>query len=247
MLCFACIETTNGGLPSKRALPRLPEVTHHKNAMSLCYAVLVDGGFIKRKLGNAANPMTAEAAEVFISAVVSHPALSDLRLHRVYFYDAAPLTDKVQKPLGGPLIDYSLEPAAKRNQTLHQQLPRLDNLALRMGELTHNGWRIRPSKFKNGAQQVEVGHDDLLPAIQQKGVDMRIGLDIAALTLKKIAQVIVLVTGDSDFVPAMKFARREGARLYLVTMGHGVKDAMLEHADLLLDVPYQRPPRVSAT
>jgi len=244
---LASIETTNGGLPSKRALPRLPEVTYYKNAMSLCYAILVDGGFIKRKLGNAANPMTAEAAEVFISAVINHPALSSLRLHRVYFYDAAPLTEKVQKPLGGPLVDYALEPTAKRNQTLHQQLPRLDNFALRMGELTHNGWQIRPAKLKNGAERIEVEHDDLLPAIQQKGVDMRIGLDIAALTLKKIAQVIVLVTGDSDFVPAMKFARREGARLYLVTIGHGVKGTMLEHADLLLDVPYQKPPRGNTT
>ena len=40
---------------------------------------------------------------------------------------------------------------------------------------------------------------------------MRVGLDIASLTLKKQVEVIVLVTGDSDFVPAMKFARREGA------------------------------------
>ena len=36
---------------------------------------------------------------------------------------------------------------------------------------------------------------------------MRVGLDIASLTLKKQVEVIVLVTGDSDFVPAMKFAR----------------------------------------
>lgn len=66
---------------------------------------------------------------------------------------------------------------------------------------------------------------------------MRIGLDIAALTLKKIVQIVVLVSGDSDFVPAMKFARREGTRLYLVPLKHGVKDTMHEHADLVLDVP----------
>ena len=49
---------------------------------------------------------------------------------------------------------------------------------------------------------------------------MRVGLDIASLTLKKQVDVIVLVTGDSDFVPAMKFARCEGAQLFLVTLGH---------------------------
>lgn len=69
---------------------------------------------------------------------------------------------------------------------------------------------------------------------------MRIGLDIAALTMKRHAEVIVLVSGDSDFVPAMKFARREGAQLFLVTFGHGVRAEMLEHADLVLDLTTER-------
>ena len=64
---------------------------------------------------------------------------------------------------------------------------------------------------------------------------MRIGLDIASLTLKHQIQVVVLVTADSDFIPAMKFARREGAQLFLVTLGHGVKEEMREHADLVVD------------
>ncbi|MCY3544387.1 MAG: NYN domain-containing protein [Chloroflexi bacterium] len=33
---------------------------------------------------------------------------------------------------------------------------------------------------------------------------MRIGLDIASITLKRQADTIVLVSGDSDFVPAAK-------------------------------------------
>jgi len=47
------------------------------------------------------------------------------------------------------------------------------------------------------------------------------------------------VAGDSDFVPAMKFARREGAQLFLVTLGHSVRAEMLEHSDLVLDVSTQ--------
>ena len=66
---------------------------------------------------------------------------------------------------------------------------------------------------------------------------MRLGLDIAAITLKGHADVFVLVAGDSDFVPAMKFARREGAQLFLVTLGHAVRADMLEHSDLVLEVP----------
>jgi uncharacterized LabA/DUF88 family protein len=83
---------------------------------------------------------------------------------------------------------------------------------------------------------MQITADNLVPNVHQKGVDMRVGLDIASLTLKKHVEVIVLVTGDSDFVPAMKFARREGAQLFLVTLGHPVTDEMSEHADLLLEI-----------
>ena len=65
---------------------------------------------------------------------------------------------------------------------------------------------------------------------------MRIGMDIAALTLKKQVQAIVLVSGDGDFVPAMKFARREGVNLFLAPLGQRVKPSMLEHSDLLLEI-----------
>ena len=43
---------------------------------------------------------------------------------------------------------------------------------------------------------------------------MRIGIDIASLAFKKQVDQIVLISGDSDFVPAAKQARREGIRLY---------------------------------
>lgn len=69
---------------------------------------------------------------------------------------------------------------------------------------------------------------------------MRLGLDIAALSLKAHVNAIVLVAGDSDFVPAMKFARREGVQIMLVTFGHSVRRDMLEHSDVVLDLPSTR-------
>src|SRR5690606_8909702 len=56
----------------------------------------------------------------------------------------------------------------------------------------------------------ELSNEEVTLDLRQKGVDMRIGLDIAALTLKRFVGTIVLVSGDSDFVPAAKLARREG-------------------------------------
>ena len=72
---------------------------------------------------------------------------------------------------------------------------------------------------------------DVVPKVRQKGVDMRIGLDIASLALKRLVSTIALVTGDSDIVPAMKLARREGLRVLLDPLGHSVRPELKVHAD----------------
>ena len=69
---------------------------------------------------------------------------------------------------------------------------------------------------------------------------MRIGLDITTMTLKRQVDTIVLVTGDSDFIPAAKVARREGVEFILDPMWQSVEDDLLEHVDGLtssLDAP----------
>jgi uncharacterized LabA/DUF88 family protein len=72
---------------------------------------------------------------------------------------------------------------------------------------------------------------DVSLGLRQKGVDMRIGLDIASMTLKRQVDTIVLVTGDSDFVPAAKLARREGVEFLLDPMWQRVSDELSEHVD----------------
>ena len=39
---------------------------------------------------------------------------------------------------------------------------------------------------------------------------MKLGTDIAYITLKKQVDQIILIAGDSDFVPSAKLTRREG-------------------------------------
>ncbi|MBI1785202.1 NYN domain-containing protein [Candidatus Sumerlaeota bacterium] len=73
--------------------------------------------------------------------------------------------------------------------------------------------------------------DDIRLGLRQKGVDMRIGLDISTLTLKKQVDTIILVTGDSDFVPAAKLARREGVEFLLDPLWQSIKADLHEHVD----------------
>lgn len=200
------------------------------------YAILIDGGFVKRKLGSRDKPATAAQITKLVSQIKAHGHLQGHGLHRVYYYDSKPLEDVVNRPLQGGQMDFGKQDLVGRMTALHSDLARAPFFALRMGELSFNGWRVRQKALDSQEAQITIGADQLQPNITQKGVDMRLGMDIAALTLKGLAGIIVLVTGDSDFVPAMKFARREGAQLFLVTLGHGVKESMREHSDVLLNL-----------
>jgi len=92
----------------------------------------------------------------------------------------------------------------------------------------------------------ELGETDVALGLRQKGVDMRIGLDITSITLKKQADTIILVTGDSDFVPAAKLARREGVEFILDPMRQNIGDDLFEHIDGLVSVLGQGPLRGQA-
>lgn len=201
-----------------------------------CFAILIDAGFaryaLKRKKGDP--HIGAPEIEALIDAVGRQPAVEGMRLHRVYYYDAKPLSGKIKRP-DGKEFEFSNSTMSQISQQQHAALARVPYVAMRFGELSARGWRLKKSVFWGKKGFKEVKPDDLEPNVQQKGVDMRIGLDIAALALKRQASLIVLVTGDSDLIPAMKFARREGVQLVLVTLGQPVKDHMYDHADVVVD------------
>ena len=200
------------------------------------FAILIDGGFLKRKLGSRENPLTAESVEKFVERLKDQDALRSFDLHRIYFYDAPPLRSIERKPLAGGNIMFSETRLARDNQRLHKELRGMPFVALRMGDLRFRGWTLNAHRLPADQTELSITSDHLVPNVHQKGVDMRVGLDIASLALKKHVDVIVLVTSDSDFVPAMKFARREGAQLFLVWLGHKIVNEMREHADLVLEM-----------
>ncbi|SFP01515.1 NYN domain-containing protein [Paracoccus pantotrophus] len=60
--------------------------------------------------------------------------------------------------------------------------------------------------------------EDFKPDFEQKGVDMRIGLDIANFSATRSVERIILLSGDTDCVPAMKHARINGLQIVVVAM-----------------------------
>jgi len=190
--------------------------------------------------------MTAADVSDFTAKVMAVPELANLSLHRIYYYDAEPLSTKKPIPLTGgrnkwELFDFSKHALFQANMQMLDELKRMPFFAVRLGETHFRGWLVKPQKLdaKNTNLNVEISHSDLIPNVQQKGVDMRIGLDISSLSLKNQADVIVLITGDSDFIPAMKFARREGKQIFLFTLGHAIRQEVFAHTDVCITTQHQ--------
>ncbi len=154
----------------------------------------------------------------------------------MFYYDAPPLTGIKTNPVDASRYNFGSHPAHGRNQALQESLAVATDFAVRRGETVFHGWKLRPGVLQELARTPRaLVAADILPDVGQKGVDLRIGPDVATLAVKRIVDTIVLVSGDSDLVPAMKFARREGVRVVLDTMGQGIRVSMREHSDLVLD------------
>ena len=123
------------------------------------YAILIDAGFLKHKLGSALSPMGLNNVRGLIATLRNHPELKDHHLHRIYYYDAAPYLGKQAKPLTSQTIDFS-----------------------ESSTLSFEGWQLKPRLLKDSTHPISITDTDIIPKISQKGVDMRIGMDMAALT-----------------------------------------------------------------
>jgi uncharacterized LabA/DUF88 family protein len=202
-------------------------------------AVLVDLGFALHRLYRLLGNRSATANEVhdFAQKCLRSP---DEELFRIYLYHCPPFGGTETHPLTKAPVDFSKTATFAAMSTLIRDLSLKDNVAFRAGELSFDGWTINnhtAQQIANAGRQLSAA--DFKPDLKQKRVDMKIGLDVAWLASKGIVDRIVLVTCDSDFVPAIKFARREGVQVVLVTMGQTmVKHDLLVHADELRSVAY---------
>ncbi|HTX22768.1 MAG TPA: NYN domain-containing protein [Candidatus Aquilonibacter sp.] len=93
--------------------------------------------------------------------------------------------------------------------------------------------RFQGHVLRNAAAVVSPTAKDVFLSREQKGVDMRIGIDVATLSLKRIVERIILISGDTDMIPAMKLARREGVQVVLVEIGITLSKSLDEDADLV--------------
>lgn len=190
-------------------------------------AILIDGGFFVRtfKEQRSRFPQIGDI-QPFIDSTLSkvqHTShIGTDMLFRTFYYDCRP-HGETQKDPSGKLVDFSVSAQFKATTQFHRDLKLHKQMALRLEDLSFDGWKINPANGK------------YIPDFKQKSVDIKMGLDIAWMSGQKIVDKLVVVAGDSDFISPMKFARREGILVYLECMNQSrIKLALKEHADFLL-------------
>lgn len=192
--------------------------------------LLVDGGYLRASAKRAGKTYDNAFIEKFCPTCF----ISDEYALRYYYYDAPLWRGKVALPVSG-------------NQTTFQasdawlvELAKLERFAVRRGTMGFRGWKPRQMPIGGGA----LTDADFAPIFEQKGVDMRIGLDIATFADNRIADRILLVSGDTDMVPAMKHARKSGLEVGLVQLGNPTRtlhDMLKSHADFVRHVGWPAP------
>lgn len=231
-------------------------------------AILVDGAFFLRRFKHCfpdhdrSDPQSVAhglgllaywhltqriGASQVMDLVAKNELLAESRnFYRLFFYDCPPLTKRMHSPLNKKSVDFSKSQEARFRLTLHREIGKLRKIAIRLGRLNDTSrWRLTEAATARLIAQPDgfiPSDNDFEIDTKQKGVDMRLGLDVASLAFKRQVDQIVIVAADADFVPAAKLARREGIDVILERMGdHRAAQDLIDHVDGVRDCFMPRP------
>ena len=192
-------------------------------------AVMIDGAFIRKKF-RTAEKRAITAADI-LKIVQNTLDLENIIKcnYRAYFYDCKPCNAKTSLPISHLPFDFEKSQQYHSGIKLINDIKMLPFFAVREGVLSFNGWTLKQKCYG----QNSLDDNCFAPNLKQKGVDIKIGLDVAWASFNHIVKNILLITGDSDFVPMIKTARRNGVFVYLFILKHNVKKELLENADVI--------------
>lgn len=203
-------------------------------------AILVDGGYYRKRAASIWGRKSAEdrANELFEYCLLHITAPDEPRdLYRIFYYDCPGMTRQIVHPLTRNTIDFSTGTVTLWTKKFFDCLASKRKVAIRRGELAENQaeFVLKPHVLNDligGTRTIQdLTERDFRLDVKQKGVDMRIGLDAASIAMGKLADQIVLIAGDSDFLPVAKIARRNGIDFILDPMKQMPKANLQEHVD----------------
>jgi hypothetical protein len=179
--------------------------------------LLIDAGYL-RKISYKYN-RGCQYNQEYIKKCIDD--LKDDSLIRALYYDCPRFSGTLILPIS------KTEKVFESNNFL-DILAQEEFLAIRRGKLKFRGFILK----KNTDLKKELNDDDFEPVFMQKGVDMRIGLDIMTYSNDRLVDKIILITNDTDCIPAIKHARKCGISVSLVKYNNvNISPEILEHID----------------
>ena len=207
-------------------------------------AILVDGGYYRKQAahfwGKECLEVSAkDRAEELIRYCYLHLSEPEepRELYRIFYYDCSALEREMTHPLTNEKFKFSEGERTKWTKAFFGELTSKRKVALRLGELAESQayYSLKPKSLDELLQGKKTLSDlkksDFKLIVKQKGVDTRIGLDAASLSYGGYVDQIILIAGDSDFVPVAKMARRNGIDFILDPMGNFIRPNLEEHID----------------
>jgi uncharacterized LabA/DUF88 family protein len=190
-------------------------------------AVLLDGGHV-RVYANRANKTFDPPYIEKIGLACVLPTIEEI--FRILYYDCAPFTGSTTLPVSGAKKTFT-----GNDQWMHE-LSKKDLFAVRRGVLKFRGYSLKNIPYVPAGPLQD---NDFEPKFEQKGVDMRIGLDMATMSSNRAVDLIALATNDTDCIPAMKHARRAGLQVALIVLpGYTPAPELVAHSDYHRAIPW---------
>lgn len=225
--------------------------------MDIKIAFLIDGSFFlnrlqffKRKYYSSKPDLTSEQIILVIQQIIKKhlfncPKNIYQHTYRIFYYDSPPLTIKVHLPLLNQgethkrVLDFAKDKKNIQRSEILERLKKQPKFALRLGSIKHEKqWKLKDTTLNKLLREEisfeQLSNDDFYYEMRQKGVDIKLGIDISTLAQQKLVNKIILIAGDSDFVPAAKLARIHGIDFVLDALHNNIDESLHEHIDGLV-------------
>jgi len=150
--------------------------------------------------------------------------VGERKLVRIYYYNVP--------------VDPEEDPERyRRQQHFFAQLNRTDYLEVRLGRLVKR-WRKRCPKCSSDSAFVCNGCGTPLPAVfkVEKGVDVRLAVNMLSLAAKNIYDTAILISGDGDFKDAVQAVKDLGKNVEGVFLPKGAADALKKAVDKRIEL-----------
>ncbi len=190
--------------------------------------IQIDGGHLRAHSRRDGVDYTVDFIEDFAHTLVRKTE----ELIRVIYYDCRPFQGETPLPVSGESSVF------KSGGGWLDELASRDYFVVRTGVLKFRGWKPKQLPLPSNG----LSDQDFRPDFEQKGLDLRLGLDMAKVVETQSCDRLILVSADTDLIPAMQIVRQSAIQMIGVDFPNSpLHGEILANFDLVREVVWPEP------